>query len=310
MSAEETQTATAEAVSEAQPEPTHMEEEEFEEEGEEEVGEEGEETEQPQTPSAPKPAPTKVETPINFSLTDEKKQVLRTIIGILDELGMVDVSLEYNGNLNLAVMNPSRTVMVVSTIDLGAGLTATAETIRTFTCELQNLKKVLGLSDVNVKVEQSEAIFYGVVDYTKKMKVVVPLVENSEEKFPQPKVTLEVDAELDFSRISKALGVLSIAPSCLILDSFQDGTLQIRGSNDAQQKFEINGLKSKGVGKASFSLELLRALGKSEWHIQYTTEMPMKATKIYSQTTYQGTTVIKTDLGMIAVWIAPRIEVD
>ena len=271
---------------------------------EEQVEEPTEEVvEEPQVEEQKKP-----ETPISFSLDDERRSALRNILNVMKEMDFAEVTLHYNGNINIREMNPSRVAMIIGTVDLGAGLEATAENIRDLTVDIDTLLSALKVAKPSIDVNDAEAIFYGSVgSSSKKAKVTIPLLENPEEPIPEPKLTGDIETEIDLSEIQKALNILVEEPSYITLISEVDH-LRVKATNDKAQKIELNGFTSKGEGKASFSYGYIKALGKRTWKIEYKTDMPMKATKILTQTSYGQGGIVKTPCGSITVWIAPRIE--
>ena len=285
-------------------------EEEFNEKMQEdtEVQEEGEEEMTTAQETEPQPEKDmKPVTPIQLKPTMEQQRALQTVLDLMKALNHDEVTMHYNGNLNIRKMDPSRVSLIEASIDFGNGLDLTApkENIRDFTADIQSIRNALKIYEPTIDVEQSKAIFS---DKNSKIKVSVPLLEDSIETIPEIKLNLNINSKIDFGDALAELKKLVEEPDALILVS-ENGNLTIKGKNSAQQEIELQGWKTEGGdGKTMFSTPLLRALGKDEWKISFANDLPMKATLVLTDTHYTDTKPVTTKTAEINVWLAPRIE--
>lgn len=246
-------------------------------------------------------------TPITISLTDERRSALRHVLDLMKALSIEDVTFQYDGNLNVKVMDASRVAMVVASVDLGQGLTEDVK--RNFTLNQEAFAKALKLKEVSVEVGIAETIVKGKIGYSwKNAEVTIPLLEPLIEELPSPKIELTAETTLDFGTLRKALNVMADQPSYLTFDS--DGKeITITGKAEFSS-IVINGFESKGEAKTSYSWEYLKALGNKTWKIEYAKDMPLKASRVETDSYYKGTDRIETVVANFTVWIAPSISVD
>ena len=284
------------------------EEEEFQEDTE--VQEEGEEETFVQEPTPEKivvkvKTEVKPVTPIQLKPTTEQQRALQTVLNLMNALHYEDVTIHYNGNVNIRHMDPSRVCLVEASIDFGNGLDLVApkENIRDFTANIQALRNALKIYNPTIDVQQNKAIFSD-----KTVKVSLPLFEDSEETIPEIKLNLNINSKIYFGSALAELKKLVEEPEALTLVS-ENGNLIIKGKNSEEQEIELQGWKAEGGdGKTMFATPLLRALGKDEWQISFANDLPMKATLVLTDTHYTDTKPVTTKTATIVVYLATRIE--
>jgi hypothetical protein len=254
------------------------------------------------------------QTPVEtIKLTPDYEQIdaYKTVLSIMDALGIDEALFSYNGNVSMRQMNPSRTAMLEATIDAGLGLTKLVaeqpKVTRRFTVRVDNLKKVMKKSN-KLTLEIGQGTMVAVKDKT---KVTLPLLEDSEEEIPDisKKLTLDITTVLNYEELSSELQLLTSTPEALKFASV-DGKLRVTGSNDLQ-KFETELRATNGKeGAATYCTELLHTLKGHTWNVMFSKDMPLKATTtITKYSTENGHTVQKT-VAEIALFLAPRIEQD
>lgn len=258
---------------------------------------------------------TEPATPLQLKLDYERAKTLRKVLHIIKDLVSDEVTLKYNGNLNIKHMNTSRTAMVIATIDMGAGiqqLTEQPAVTRAFTVDIASILRVLkDGSTPTIDVGQAEIVVTK-TGYNRVSKINLPLLEDPDEELPEPKVEQNINATVDFGDVIKELGNLVELPEALVL-SAEKNALTFKAENEKLQKIEISGLKCEGAdGKATYSLTLLKALGDDKWTTSYSADMPLKAsrtlTEIINVGSGKGTT--QKPVATITVWLAPRIETE
>ena len=288
------------------------EEEEFQEDTE--VQEEGEEETVQETVQEliPEKVVVKVKTekpvtPIQLKPTNTQQSALQTVLNLMNALHYEDVTIHYNGNVNIRQMDPSRVCLVEASIDFGNGLDLAApkENIRDITTNIQYLRNALKIYTPTIDVQQNKAVFSD-----SKVKVSVPLFDDNIETIPEIKLNLNINSKIDFGDALVELKKLVKEPDALMLVS-ENGSLIIKGKNSEEQEIELQGWKADGGdGKTMFATSLLRALGKDQWQISFANDLPMKATLILTDTHYVDTKPITTKTATIVVYLAPRIETD
>lgn len=249
----------------------------------------------------------KLELKLDYVKTNALKMALR----ITKALGSEDVTCKYDGNLHIRQMNSSRTTLIDAVIDMGAGLEKLEQPSapqRTFTVNIGGFLRFLKDSQPQLNIDQADMI---IVDkrYNGTVTATLPLLEDSDETIPDPKMPLGISASLNLDEIMTGLRRLSEEPESLNFIA-ENGSLTIKGGNSQMQKIEFSQLKTdmtSANGQAGYALPLLKALGKATYKISYATDMPMKAIHVITTTEYEGTKSVDKRVGIITVWMAPRI---
>jgi hypothetical protein len=258
--------------------------------------------------------------PIKLSPTREQLDAWRNVIAVMQALGIDEATFQYNGNLSVRAMDPSRVSMVDAQIDIELGLSQLAQTpqpvTRKFTCTLAELSRALRMDKPTIDIGENEAVFLGDKDYHGRApRVTVPVLESGEEEIPEPKLTLDITSDLDLEDVfTKMKKYMTTIPDHLSLVSDDKNNLTVKGAADSLQTFEMSGFKPSGPGKATFATSLLKALSKDRWDIVYANDMPLKATRNITKSDYVGTgkdmKQVTTIVAQLKVYFAPRIETE
>jgi hypothetical protein len=256
---------------------------------------------------------------IQLKPTREQKDAWREVLTVMQALGINEATFAYNGNLSARVMDASRVSMVDAQIDMELGFTQLNDTqppvTRKFTCNLSELSRALRMDKPTIDIVENEVIFKGEPDYKHRApRVTVPVLEDSGEEIPEPKITLDITSDLDLKDVFEDMKkYMTTIPDHLALISDKD-TLTVKGAADSLQTFEMSGFRSTGTGKASFATSLLQALAKNDWDIVFANDKPIKASRTITTTDYVGTgkdmKKVTTIVAQIKVYLAPRVETE
>jgi len=256
----------------------------------------------------------KLET-FKFTLSYEQRSALEKLLTSMKTMSMDEATFEWNGNLHLRQMDPSRVAAIDATVDTGLGISALANeqplTKRKFTVNIdQFLRAVKKLHGATIEVADKVTFTMG------RTRLTMPVLNDPE---PTPDVAKSLDGKLgisttlEYDKIRKCILLFSNEPDHVTLTA-KEGKLWINAENDFQS-MEDQIEDAKGEGHAIYNMACLEALkGYYKWTILFGDNMPLKASTIETDTVYVGVGKDRRPeqrtVALVSIFIAPRIESD
>lgn len=255
--------------------------------------------------------------PIALNLKQYQRDALRRIVRILKALDIEEATFRWNGDLRVRQMNSARVALVDATLTFRQGLDASqplSKDIRTFTVNVAQLNSALRIQEPTIEVLEDRAYVSGKISYDRySAKVKLPLFEDEEEVPPDMNVKFEVATELNIADIMTHTEKLLADPVKHLRFANEKGKLQIFAANDFQD-IDLD-VKHKCTGPdatAKYSATILSALGKGDWNIAFSQDMPLKVSgsETHKEYEYEGSTPKSRTVAVaqITVYVAPRIE--
>lgn len=242
---------------------------------------------------------------------------LKKVLKVAEALKIDELTFTYDRNqktLHLRQMDASRVAMIDATTTFGKALdeaTQPDENPSVFTVELRFLKRALNLTDPTIEVSEKMFVSGKLSSTYKTSKVSIPLLDETPENVPTPKVEWNIHVEMNVKNLTD--GIHKIVPDVeYLIFTSKNQKLEVTASSDLQHIEVPEAYSCKGAdGSATFSIDLLKTLGSGEWKLSFSENMPMKAVQTETATDYTGDgPPRKIPLGNITVYIAPRIEVE
>jgi len=249
--------------------------------------------------------------PFEVRLEAKHVKALKKIVRIADELKIEDITFTFDGkSLSVRHMDVSRIALLKASITLRETVLddfVNEDETSVFAVVLSQLKRALNIEEPTFRLDDKLYI-EGKIGL-KDAQISLRLVDDydSPEEIPEPKVTFKVTTTVNVKKIIDDVEKLIADPAYLRLISDKTG-LAIEFDTELQTG-KLGVYPSNGEGKANYSIAILKALGSGDWKLQFSTDMPMKATYDIDETLYEGTSAgRKVETASIAVWAAPRIE--
>lgn len=267
---------------------------------------------EPTSPEEPVQEPQTVQLltkPFEVRLESKHVKALKKIVRIAEALKIEDITFTFDGkSLSVRHMDVSRIALLKASITLRETVLddfVDEDETSVFAVVLSQLKRALNIEEPIFRLDDKLYI-EGKLDL-KDADISLPLVDDydSPEDIPEPRVKFDVTTTVNVKKIIADVEKLIENPAYLRFVS--DKTLSVEFDTELQTG-KLGVYPSAGEGKATYSVEILKALGSGDWKLHFSTDMPMKATCDIAETVYEGTSSRKQEIASIAVWGAPRIE--
>lgn len=248
--------------------------------------------------------------PFEVRLEAKHVKALNKVVNIAEHMKVEELTFQFNGKtLSIRHMDATGIALLKASINIRETLLedfANEEDESTFSVVLSQLKRALNIEEPNIKLD--DRLYVEGKIGTQKVNVDLSLISDFEDpqNTPEPTVNLNVSTTLNVKKLLETVRKLIPEPEKLRFVSNKE--LNIEFDTDLQTG-NIGPYPSSGEGRSCYSVQILDALGSGDWKIEYSTNMPMKATTTITETVYKGTASgTKNEIANIIVWLAPRIE--